>query len=975
MDYMESNQIAERQLERFVLSVYTIYVIGMFVGTINNNLENWIQVILVGSLLICIYLHVKTFHSYPVRAIIYTCMMMVGVSAYITQLPTLDEGITLFLAVSIICALQGVTEIVYITSGVAAFLIFYHGCIIHTIEWSPDKLGQLAGIGNVVCIQYVVYMWVKKRNESGFAFLRIIDVLQKAQRSKDDFMANISHEIRTPINTICGMSEMAISEQDPAKLREEILDIQTAGNNLLSVISDVLDFSELQSDKVELQEETYNISSTLNDVINMTLAKKSRKNIELIVDCEAGIPCSLIGDEQKIRRVITNLLDNAIKFTNEGCVTLKMGCRKEAYGINLLIEIKDTGIGMNAESLEKLFTSFNQVDTRRNRQEGGIGLGLAISDAIIRKMGGFITVRSKLGKGSVVKVVIPQKIASEEPIADVTNRETINAATYINMEQFAMVAIRDEYSAMLEHTISQLQTKCKVCRNLAELKRRDRLEQFTHVFISFYEYQEDQSYFDELANRTRLVVILERHQESELTNAKILRLCKPFYILPIATILNGKYVGNCGTQLKNSGKLMAPDAHVLVVDDNQMNIRVIDGLLKQYGIKVTTALSGQEALDKIETKDYDFVFMDHMMPEMDGVETFKRIRKKPGIYYQNVPVVALTANAIAGSREMFMEEGFADFLAKPVEISVLERMLKRVLPREKQIFTDITVKEDTSSDNMEKNQETSTALAGEETAQADGGHDHGQLDQDAQNNHIQSNNHQSNDNGGEEIFAIGDLDVEKGCGYCGGRETYLQILAGCYGDKLVIKWEIEKLYQEENWKDYTIKVHALKSSMLSIGAVKLSELAKGLEFAGKKDDISYIHDHHQEMLKEYDRVMDILTESPLIDHPALVYPEGWQAEGLENQKTEENHQELKEISDEEFARASEAMEDAAYELNGEKMTEEINKLEEYSYHGKPLKEELSRVRHKIEMSDYMSAASMVAAIGKKLAENGGKSEE
>ena len=262
------------------------------------------------------------------------------------------------------------------------------------IESLPQACRLGLQIGALLVIEGVTYYLIRLRKATEAELLENITELEKAQRSKDDFMANVSHEIRTPINTISGMSEMVLREDISPTVRENVFDIQTAGRNLQSIVSDILDFSELESGKMELVEEPYNITSTINDIINMSLAKKGDKPIEIIVDCDASIPCNLLGDEIKLRRVVMNLVNNAIKFTNEGCVTISFGCRREAYGINLVVKVKDTGIGIEEENLEKLFTSFNQVDTKKNRMEGGIGLGLAIANAIVMKMGGFITVSS-----------------------------------------------------------------------------------------------------------------------------------------------------------------------------------------------------------------------------------------------------------------------------------------------------------------------------------------------------------------------------------------------------------------------------------------------------------------------------------------------------------------------------------------------------------------------------------------------------
>ncbi|MBD5454145.1 MAG: response regulator, partial [Lachnospiraceae bacterium] len=602
-----------------------------------------------------------------------------------------------------------------------------------------------------------------------------------------------------------------------------------------------------------------------------------------------------------------NLVDNAIKFTNEGGVIIRINTRKENYGVNLCISVKDTGIGITEESLEKLFESFSQVDTRRNRQEGGVGLGLAISKALVQKMGGTITVKSRPGKGSTFRFVVPQKVLDEKPIGAVENREKLNIAAYFDMEQFDMMTIRDEYSALIANMVRKLRVRCHACRNLAELMRREANEAFTHIFISLEEYQEDEAYFDALAKTTQVIIVIDRPREKYLSNPNFIRLYKPFYVLPVVSILNGSRSAEGGKQMVRPGKFTAPDAHILVVDDNRMNIRVVEGLLKEYQIKVTYATSGQEALQIIENMSYDFVFMDHMMPEMDGVETLHRIREKVGHYYQKVPIIALTANAAPGNREMFLEEGFDDFVSKPLEVSVLERVLRRNLPEDKLIFQ-----------GKKEVQETKESK--------------------------------------EDAFAVGDLEVENGILYCGGKEEYLQILEAFYEEKEECSGNLSELFEKQDWTNYTIKVHALKSMMQNIGALPLSAKAKALEMAGKKNDIDYIMKNHEDMLTEYWRVMRELEESPLVHTETAESDTSELKEALD----------MPELSESDFDEMFTKFEDAAYTLDGENMLAVLSELQKYQYHQVSLEQKLASVKKKVEMSDYMSALDSLTHIREEL---------
>lgn len=922
MGFFNQSKQNERSMERMVIIFYSLYTINLCIGMIRNDAKAWIPGVMIALGVVSWSVFLSNYRTFRIRAALTSVLMQVTVILCAANTGELSAIVPTFMVLTVLVALYGQIRLLWLTLASALFIIFYHGVITDTFMVQSDEtlILMASQMGNVICLEIILYIWLKNRAETTEQIDKVIDALMEAEESKDDFLANVSHEIRTPVNVICGMSEMALREQDLNKMYDEVVDIRDAGHNLMSLVNDILDFVQLQQEKMDIEEEAYNITSTINDIINMAMARKGDKPIELIVDCDANIPCGLLGDEKKIRRVIMNLVDNAIKFTNEGGVVIGVHARREDYGINLCVSVQDTGSGIAEDSLEKLFESFSQVDTRRNRQEGGIGLGLAISKALIRKMGGTITVRSRVGRGSVFRFVVPQKILNENRIGQVENRQELNIAAYFDMEQFDMMAVRDEYSKLILHMVQQLQVKCHVCRNLAELKRRHGNDAFSHIFISLEEYQEDEAYFDELARQVKVILVLERFNEKYVFSQDIIRLYKPFYILPVVSILNGNAGSGGGKQAVRMGKFTAPNAHVLVVDDNQMNIRVVEGLLKEYQIKVTYANSGQEALKIIEKMCFDFVFMDHMMPEMDGVETMHRIRDKAGHYYQKVPIIALTANAVPGNREMFLEEGFNDFVAKPVEMSVLERVLRRNLPEEKLVFQ-------TSREHQLMAQQPEVS-----SEQADG-------------------------------LRIADLDVEQGLLYCGGRQAYLGILERCCEETEQERQILEKLYEEQDWKNYTIRVHGLKSTMHSIGAISLFEKAKALEMAGKNEDIDYILEGHKDMIAEYIRVMEEIAQCPLI-HPNLLN------DALQlSSEQEASALDLPELDEDMFDSLYAEFEDAMYALDGERMLEVLSQMQGYQYCQASLEEKLAPVRKKVEMSDYMSAVDLVSKIREELIYN------
>ena len=909
-DYLKSY---ERQIETIVVAISAIYCFTELILGYQNSWNPWGQIaVLIGLLAMGIFFFGK-YKTFEVRAHVTCFASQVMVLVYGIECDDFYKILSLFISLCILLGLYGVTNAMIYPFMSYNILVWYYIFIDKQLTWGQydSDIGMITRVLQGYLTLFLVIYLVYRYKTSQESMLEMIDALRKSEREKDDFLANVSHEIRTPINTICGISEIMLKNDIPAEMREDMLNIQSAGRNLMSVVGDILDYSELQEGDFEIVEENYYVSSTIYDVINMSMAKKSEKKLELIVDCEADMPSVLVGDEQKIRRVIMNLVNNAIEFTSEGCVSIRFGYRKEEYGINLLITVKDSGIGMTKESVENLFQKFSQADMGRTRKKGGVGLGLAIAQTIVNRMGGFITVKSELGKGSEFKIVIPQKVYDSKPIVELPDKSEINAAVYINMEQFRYNEIRDEYGENIQRLVTQLKVKCHVCRNLQELKRWEKREDFNQIFISLLEYQEDPIYFDNLAKRKNVHIILDHYDDAKVQNKNLSKIYKPFFVLSILAALKNamEQNGEKVVEVENH-QLYAPEAHILVIDDNRMNIRVVEGLLRAYGVKVSYALSGQEGIDMLASKAYDLILLDHMMPGMDGVETFHHIRKKPDLYYKEIPIIALTANAIAGAREMFIKEGFNDFVAKPVESSVLQRTLKRHLPAHKLKTLDEAerIQMEKAKDNQQKSVSTPK----------------GEL-------------------------VIGDLDISKGIMYCGNQENYLEILSSQRDSGKDIIEQAQSLYEKADWKNYVIVVHGIKSSMMSIGAVKLSEMAKALEFAGKGEDFDFIRKEHATMIKEFERVMQILYDCKLLT----------QAE------EEQSVVNKPEISDMDFAQKLAELENVTYEFDANKVLPILDELSKYSYHSKDLEKELKPVYKKVEMFDFMSAYETVAKIKEK----------
>ncbi|MBP5198908.1 MAG: response regulator [Lachnospiraceae bacterium] len=921
-----------------IWSVCSIHLLSITTISIYQELNPWIPATMVGFFVLLWSAVLTGYSTRTVRAYMESVVTLIAFLVYSFFCEDVVQIMPNFIALVVLLGLYRIPGL-FIPMYLATFVLFFNHYVYSGRLSGLDTMGRLVEIFqmiNVLFIEVIVCVWVQKSRSKDRKNDEVLAEIEAAEKTKDDFLANVSHEIRTPVNTICGMSDLALRDSNIDSVKEKLWDIRTAGRNLISIVSDILDFSELQSGKVELQEETYNITSTVNDIINMVSAKKADKKIELIVNVDPNIPSSLYGDEKKIRRVVLNLMDNAVKFTENGSIFLDVSFRNEDYGINLIISVKDSGIGMSEEEVEGLFDSFNQADATRKRKEGGMGLGLAISKAIINRMNGTISVKSELGKGSIFKAVIPQKVLDETPIVSINKPEKVNVAMYFNFILEDRSDARDDYMAVMNKMRQALPVKSHNCMNIQELKRRNEREQFSHILTGFNEYMENRDYFDNLDPNIVFAVLIDPKNDSKVTNPAIYKVYTPFYILSIANLLNTTGYDRKKPSEKN-GKFTAPDVKVLIVDDNLMNIRVIEGLLAPYKMRLTSVTSGAEAIKAVESRDYDLVFMDHMMPEMDGVEALHHIREKGGDYFKNLKIVALTANAIAGTREMFLREGFDDFVEKPVEPNVLERALKRVLPDAKMYFNE-TEKVEKQPVPIEVPKAT---FVSDKKAEPVAVHEEKVHEEEkAPASSISAS--------APDELVIGDLDTKKGIMYCGGKEQYLEILKMQVDDAKKQEDYVTSLFKEENWKDYTIQVHAIKSTMMSIGAVNLSEMAKALEMAGKHDDPGYIHENHEAMMAEYRRVVDVIGKALYGDK--------------DSEERNEDFANLREINVSELTQKADEFETGAYILDRNLMLSILTDLGNCSFNGKPLTKTMERIIHKVEMSDYMSAADALRNI-------------
>ena len=499
---------------------------------------------------------------------------------------------------------------------------------------------------------------------------RRLEAAELANRAKSEFLANMSHEIRTPLNAILGMTGLALRSFPHESVVDFLKNIEIAGSSLLSIINDILDFSKIEAGAVEILPEAYDISSFINDIATMIHVRIGQKPLDFIIDDDPCLPHKLVGDVMRIKQITINLLTNAVKFTHEGHILLGISTEsaEEPGKCKLRVSVTDTGIGIRKEDKTLLFGNFSQLDTRKNRSVEGTGLGLAIAKNFVELMGGEIDVESEYGKGSCFSFYVLQEIEDATPAVSLAPDDSRKVAVW-----FPNDAIKER---ILQSKIKRLGSHCDILNDLKSLS------QYSHLlFDATCQAQLDRCD----SSHTVLLPVLHGLQgDTEQTASKTVSI--PISSMVAANLLDesARSPGdNTRAAATQSTSLRLEGVQILVVDDNEINLLVAESLLEYYGAIISTVQSGMEAVAMVKNNDYDIVFMDHMMPELDGVDTTKMIRALENPKCQSMPIVALTANVLGDVKSIFLECGMNDFLGKPMDVLELERVLRELLPREK----------------------------------------------------------------------------------------------------------------------------------------------------------------------------------------------------------------------------------------------------------------------------------------------------
>lgn len=657
-----------------------------------------------------------------VNFLVLTVLHLTGIVKFYDSLIFIDILLVLLIiAGAVILALEfksgQIRSYRYTAIGLLGFMLFSFAEIITILAPNLQNNGGMILLGLLFFLIFAVGQQFEDGKEADAERRRVMELSD----AKTNFLTSMSHEIRTPINSILGMNEMILRENNDPKIESYARTVKNSGKMLLSLVNDVLDFSKIEAGRLEITNVDYDLSELISDISSIAGERSYHNNLEYEVKIEEGIPGILNSDEFRIKQILLNFISNAVKYTDKGKVTLSVGGYYENDDIYMLrFDVADTGRGIKDEDKENLFDAFSRIDLKNNRNIEGTGLGLAIVKSIVDSMRGEISLQSEYMKGSVFSVTLPQKVIDRTPVD---------------------------------------------------------------------------------------------------TSLK-----------PVRTYEAKKHVCD----------YIAPEAQILAVDDNGPNLSIVREFLKETRVRLDTCTNGLDALEKCKEKKYDLILLDHMMPEPDGIMTLTIIRKNPLSLNANTNAVVLTANAVAGSRQMYLDAGFVDYLTKPIDANVLEDTVKKYIPPEKIIKAG-----DPAYDEPKVTSDDEDVVE----------FDDGRMEFKAVSEPIETE-YQSR------LNEVPELDFETGMHHCAGHEDILiKVVADIVQDAPSRAELMRGAARDKDYDAYRIGAHSIKGTMATIGANEFSEKAKKHEFAVKEENYSFVDENYEAFLDEFEALCKKLGEA------------------------------------------------------------------------------------------------------------------
>ncbi len=617
---------------------------------------------------------------------------------------------------------------------------------------------------------------------------------EQADQAKSMFLANVSHEIRTPMNTIVGMTNLILKDNINSRVRANALDIKNASASLVNILNNIMDISRIESGKTEVSEMPYQLSKIIHDVINIVCDKFNKGDVELFVNLNPKLPDNLIGDEIRLRQILINLLSNAYKFTQKGHVRLRIDGTIVRDSIQLCCDIEDTGIGIKEKDLPQLFNNFTRLDWKQTKNIEGTGLGLSICKKLVELMGGKISVKSTYGKGSIFSFDVKQKIQHMYSLA--LSEKTVNSYRPLVYGECCKRA------SVISDTLQMMNISCERVDDSMSLGSLLNYGNYTNVFMDYNEYYKNQEILSRYSNV--LAIVVQQRNEPVIYADNVVSLKIPVYCVNVIRALDNMPLHDDDEYSRID--FTAPEATALIVDDNEVNLRVAQGLLESYNIKCTTATSGSRCLDLLKTERFDIIFLDHMMPGMDGVETLRQMRNMNNRSIDDTPVIALTASVEAGIKEKFLKAGFTGYISKPINVGQLEEVLKELIGSK------------IIDNSQEYNIEQKMTVPGD--------------------------------------LVIKGIDTEEGLKNCSGKvDKYIDLLEVAYESGTKKIDIINTAAINKDYKTYLIEVHALKSACGMLGAFELRDMAARQEAEIKDENYNSINQDVNELIAVYQNLL------------------------------------------------------------------------------------------------------------------------